>query len=119
MVTVIKVAGIRVKAKVVPRKEIVSLWKTLTKRPFPKVKVYQLRDSDFESVVELSKTRDDEKREVLEWGKVLSPEGTDAIVYDPDEFGDVDYLILIRENPYHSLSEVLKHELSHIVKGDL
>jgi hypothetical protein len=37
----------------------------------------------------------------------------------PDEFADFDYIILIRENPYHRFGEVLKHELSHIARGDL
>ena len=119
MFVVITLAGLRVKAKAVPKKEVVSLWRTLTTKPFPRVKVYQLQDSDFESIVALSKTRDDEKRELQEWGRTLSPEGTDAIVCDTDEFRDVDYLILIRENSYHSLPRVLKHELSHIAKGDL
>jgi hypothetical protein len=119
MFAVIEVAGLRVEAEVIPKKAVVSLWKTLTKKAFPKVKVYQIGDADFESIVELSKTRDDEKRELKEWGRVLPPEGTDAIVYDTDEFPDVDYVILIRDNPYHSLSRVVKHELSHIAKGDL
>jgi len=119
MFAVITVAGLRVKAKVVPKKQIVSLWKALTKKAFPKVTVYQVEDADFESIVELSKTRDDEKRELKEWGRVLPPEGTDAIVYDTDEFPDVDYVILIRENPYHRLPQIVKHELSHIANGDL
>jgi len=119
MFAVIAVAGLRVRARVVPKKEIVSLWKALSKEAFPKVRVYQVGDSDFESVVELSKTRDDEKRELKEWGRILSPESTDAIVFDTDESPDVDYVILIRENPYHSLPQVVKHELSHIAKGDL
>lgn len=119
MFAIITVAGIRVKAKVVPKKDVVSLWKTLSEKTLPKVKVYQLQDNDFEAVVALSKTRDDERRELQEWGRVLSPEGTDAIVFDTDEFDDVDYLILVRENSYHSLPRVVKHELSHIAKGDL
>lgn len=119
MFDVITVAGLSVKATMVPKKEVVSLWKTLSKKVFPRVRVYQIEDADFESIVELSKTRDDEKRELKEWGRVLPPEGTDAIVFDTDDFPDVDYVILIRENPYHSLTQIVKHELSHIAKGDL
>jgi hypothetical protein len=36
-----------------------------------------------------------------------------------NESTDVDYLILIRRNPYHNLEDVLQHELSHIAEGDL
>ncbi len=119
MSAIITVAGIKVKAKVIPKKEIVHLWQMLTKKRFPRVRVYQIGDGDFESIVELSKTQDDEKRELKEWGRILPPEGTDAIVYDTDEFPGVDYVILIRETPYHSLPQVVKHELSHIARGDL
>jgi hypothetical protein len=56
---------------------------------------------------------------VQEWGRVLSIEGTDSFVYNADKFADVDYVIVIRETPYHHIGEVLEHELSHIARGDL
>jgi len=115
----ITVEGARVKGKVIPRKKIISIWKTLTKRPFPKVSAYQLEDKDFDYVIKLSKCRDDERREIEEWGRVLSAKGTDACVFNAHESADVDYIVLIRKNPYHSLEEVLEHELSHIAGGDL
>jgi hypothetical protein len=49
----------------------------------------------------------------------LSVEGTDACVFNADEFAVFDYVILVRENPYHSFSEILEHELAHIARGDL
>ncbi len=54
-----------------------------------------------------------------EWGRVLTTRGTDACVLTANEPADVDYIILIRKNPYHSLREIIRHELSHIAKGDL
>jgi hypothetical protein len=113
MVAFITFEGVKVKAKVISKKKIVSSWKMLTEKPFPKVKAFLLRDGDFDHIVESSKTRDDERRERQEWGRVLSPKGTDAFVCNVDESGDVEYLILIRENLYHDLVEVLKHELFH------
>ena len=118
-VAVITIAGVRVRAKVVSEKKLASLWKRLTKKPFPRVAAFQLWDSDFDSVIGLMKCRDDARREVQEWGWVLSARGTDACVFNAEEVADFDYVILIRENPYHDFEEVLEHELSHIARGDL
>jgi len=119
MFTMITIEGIKFKAKMIPRKKIISIWKTLTKKSFPKVSAFQLEDNDFDYAIELTKCRDDERREIEEWGRVLSTKGTDACVFNAHESADVDYIILIRKNPYHSLGEVLEHELSHIARGDL
>jgi hypothetical protein len=113
------VEGIKVKAKTIPRKQLVSMWKKLTLKPFPRVQAFQLPDSDFDHIIRLKKCREDEAREMEEWGKLLSTEGTDACVFNAEESSNVDYMILIRENPYHSLGEVLHHELVHIARGDL
>jgi len=113
------IEGIRVKAKIVPRKKLVSIWKTLTNKPFPRVKAFLLENSDFDNFVQQTKSRDDERREKKEWGRILSTEGTDALVCCVEEFADVDYLIVVREKPYHNIEEILEHELSHIAKGDL
>jgi len=83
------------------------------------VKAFQLKDEDFEYVLRLRKCRDDEKREMLEWGRVLSTRGTDACVFNANEGTDVDYVILIRDNPYHDPQKILEHELVHIAEGDL
>jgi len=115
----ITIQGTNVEAKMIPRNTIISVWNLLTKKPFPKVVVFQLKDSDFDNVMKLMKCADDERREIEEWGRVLSTRGIDACVYNADESADVDYIILIREKPYHRIEEVLKHELSHIARGDL
>ena len=115
----ITIEGINVKAKMIPRKKIISIWKMLTKKPIPKISAFQLEDKDFDHAIKLTKCRDDERREIEEWGRVLSAKGTDACVYNAHESADADYMILIRKNPYHSLGEVLEHELSHIARGDL
>ena len=115
----ITVEGTNVKARMIPRNTVMSAWNLLTKEPFPKVEAFQLKDGDFDRVMELMKCADDERREIEEWGRVLSTRGIDACVYNAGESADVDYIILIRENPYHKLRDVLKHELSHIARGDL
>ena len=119
MFTMITIEGIKVKAKIIPEKQLILTWKTLTNEPFPKVKAFQLNDSDFCRVIQLRGCEDDERREMEEWGRVLSTRGTDACVFNLDESANVDYIMLIRENPYHSLREIIRHELSHIARGDL
>ena len=119
MFTVITIEGIRVNAKAIPKKQLASIWKTLSSKAFPRVKAFQLDDGDFDRVMALRKCWADVGREMIEWVRVLSTKGTDACVFNADEFVEVDYVILVRENPYHSLKEVLEHELSHIARGDL
>jgi hypothetical protein len=111
--------GFKVKAKSIPKMQLVLIWKKLTDRPFPKVRAFELEDRDFELVLRLRKCRDDEQREMEEWGRVLSTKGTDACVLNAEENADVDYVILIRDNPYHEPRAVLEHELRHIARGDL
>jgi hypothetical protein len=119
MSTEITIEGVRFKARVIPRTQLVSVWKVLTSEPLPKVKAFQLEDDDFDYVMQLRQNKEDEIRERIEWGRVLSIEETDGCVFNAVESFDADYIILVRENPYHALEEVLKHELSHIAKGDL
>jgi hypothetical protein len=115
----ITIERVRFKARMIPRKQLISIWKMLTPKPFPKVKAFQLEDDDFNYVIQLRNCREDERREKEEWGRALSAGGTDACVFNSDEFADIDYVILIRESPYHGFAEVLEHELSHIARGDL
>ena len=117
--TLITLEGLKVNVKSIPRTQLVSLWKILTHQPFPRVRAFQLADKDFEHILYFRKCREDERREIQEWGRVLSTRGTDGCVFNADEFADIDFVILIRENPYHSTREVLTHELSHIARGDL
>jgi hypothetical protein len=117
--TLITLEGMKVKAKSIPKTQLISLWKTLTHQPFPRVRAFQLADDDFEHILCFRKCREDERREMKEWGRVLSTRATDGCVFNADEFADIDFVILIRENPYHSTMEVLTHELSHIARGDL
>jgi hypothetical protein len=117
-VCLVTVEGIRVKAKAIPQRQLLSIWKELTSKPFPKVKAFQLKDDTFDRVMRLRRCKEDEFRELEEWNTILTTEGTDACVFNAEESG-FDYTILVRENPYHSLERIIKHELSHIVKGDL
>lgn len=119
MATVFTVEGISIRGRVISEKRLVSIWNRLTGKPFPMVVAFQLEDSDLDRVIQLRRCRKDETRELEEWGRLLSARGTDACVFNADEFADLDYVILVRKNPYHALDEVLEHELSHIAKGDL
>jgi hypothetical protein len=113
------VEGLKMKAMRIPRKQLTAAWKTLTRRPFPKVKALKLSDDDFNHVLEHMHCTEYSLREIEEWGRTLSTRGTDACVFNADEAEDADYVILVRENPYHSVGEIIVHELSHIARGDL
>ena len=115
----VTIDGFNDKAKSIPKTQLVSIWKTLTSQPFPKVRAFQLEDRDFELVLRLRKCKDDERREMEEWGRVLSTRGTDACVFNAEDYADADYVVLIRENPYHDPQKILEHELAHIAEGDL
>jgi len=111
------IEGIRVRTKTIPQKKLATIWDMLTSRPFPKVKAFQLRDDDFDRVIRLRRCDGDIERELEEWGKVLSTEGTDACVFNDAET-IAEYVILVRERPYHDIANILEHELSHIARGD-
>jgi hypothetical protein len=113
----IAIEGNRVKSKTIPQKKLVAIWDMLTSKPFPEVKAFQLGDDDFERVIRLRRCHEDKERELEEWGKVLSTEGTDACVFNDAET-IAEYVILVRGNPYHNIAKILKHELSHIARGD-
>ncbi len=115
----ITIEGIRVNAKAISKKQLVSIWTMLSNKAFPKVKAFQLDDGDFDRVMALRKCWADVGREMIEWGRVLSTKGTDACVSSAEEFADIDYVILIRTSHYHGFEEILEHELSHIARGDL
>jgi len=115
----VSVEGIKMKTERIPKRHLIAAWKTLSKKPMPKVKALKLSDDDFNNVLKYRHCIEDDFREIEEWGKVLSTKGTDACVFNGDETDHSDYIILVRENPYHSLDEIIVHELSHIVRGDL
>ncbi len=114
----VMVEGISAKGHELSGRQLLSAWRKVSDRPLPKVKAFQLHASDFNSILRTQKCLDNEIREVEEWGRILSFKGTDACVFNTDEPG-VDYIIIVRNNPYHTLKEILVHELSHIAAGDL
>jgi len=113
------VEGLKMKTERIPKRHLTAAWKTLSSKPMPKVKALKLSDDDFNHVLQHRHCLEDDFREIGEWGRVLSTKGTDACVFNADETDDFDYIILVRENPYHSLDEIILHELSHIARGDL
>ena len=115
----IAIEEIMVEAKALPERRLFSIWKKLTGKPFPKVKAVQLKDTDFNRVISMRKCREDEPRELEEWNAILSPEATDACVLNAEAISGFDYIILVRENPYHCVGKILRHELTHIARNDL
>ena len=113
------VEGIEMKIERISKRHLTAAWKTLSSKPMPKVKALRLSDDDFNHVLKYRQSIEDDFREIEEWGRILSTHGTDACVFNGDETDDVDYIILVRANPYHSMDEIIVHELSHIVRGDL
>lgn len=113
------IEGIEVRAKTIPKRQLISKWQKLTCKPFPKIRAYQLKDYDFNRVIRLKRCEEDMQRELKEWNTILTTEGTDACVFNTEEKSDIDFMILIRENPYHALDRIIEHELSHIIRGDL
>ena len=107
------------KAKRVAKSYLSKAWKTLSNKPLPNVKALKLRDEDFDSIIDSRRCPADNLREIREWGRVLSTKGTDACVFNADLGEYAEYVILIRENSYHNLNQILVHELAHIARGDL
>lgn len=113
------VEGLEMQGETIPRWQLEKAWKTLSDKPLPKVKMLQLSDYDFNHVLEHRRCLEDDLREIEEWGRVLSTHGTDACIFNAEDTDDADYIILVRKNPYHSLEEIILHELRHIANGDL
>ena len=113
------VEGAKIKAKPIRENKLVKLWKTLSSKPLPKIKALELADEDFNNVIKQRRCHEDNLREIEEWGRTLPIEGTDACIFNADETEGAEYIILVRENPYHTLDEIILHELRHIARGDL
>jgi hypothetical protein len=113
------VEGISVKGTRIPKKKLISAWKALSNKPLPNVKALKLSDDDFNQALEHRHCIEDDFREIEEWGRPLSTKGTDACVFNGEENDKADFIILVRENHYHNLDEIIIHELSHIARGDL
>jgi hypothetical protein len=113
------VEGLQVKGERIPRSKLVTAWKTLSDKPLPRVRALRLSDEDFNHILQHRHCIEDDLREIEEWGRILSTKGTDACVFNAEDTDDVDYIILVRKNPYHTLDEILVHELTHIARGDL
>ncbi|MCL2358729.1 MAG: hypothetical protein LBH74_10115 [Nitrososphaerota archaeon] len=117
----IEVEGLEIHAECIPKQQLIEAWKKLSDNPFPKIKMFQLSDGDFNHVLQHRRCLEDDLGEIREWGRVLPIESTDACVFNDEEDSTdcTDYIILVRQNPYHSLEEIILHELGHIARGDL
>ena len=113
------VEGKEMKVKSIQRNKLVKAWKTLSSKPLPRIKALKLSDRDFDKVIDKRRCPEDCLHEIEEWGRVLSTKGTDACVFNIDGQEKAEYVILLRENSFHSEDEIILHELSHIVRGDV
>ena len=111
--------GQEMKSKRIHKKQLIKAWKKISNKPLPKIKALKLTDEDFNRVIDCRRCPEDQLREIEEWGRVLPTKGTDACVYNAEEKDDVEYIMLVRENPHHTLEEIITHELLHIARGDL
>ena len=103
----------------IPKWKLAAAWRKISGKPMPKIKAIRLSDDDFNKALQNRRCLEDELREIDEWGQVLPTKGTDACVFNAEDTDDADYVILVRKNPYHTLEEILEHELAHIARGDL
>lgn len=113
------IEGLQMKAKRIHENQLVKAWKTLSSKPFPKIRALKLKDEDFNQIIDQRRCIEDDLREIEEWGRILSTKGTDACVFNAEEGDGAQYIILVRENPYHTMNEIILHELTHIARGDL
>ena len=115
----VMVEGREMKANRIHENRLVRAWKNLSSKPLPKVKALRLSDEDFNNVIDQRRCFEDNLREIEEWGRVLSTKGTDACVFNGCENEGAEYVILVRQKPFHRVDEIILHELSHIARGDL
>jgi hypothetical protein len=118
----IEFEGLEIQVECIPKRQLIEAWKKLSDNPFPKVKMFRLSDGDFNHVLRHRRCLENDLGEIKEWGRVLPIEGTDACVFNGEEGSAAecaDYIILVRQNPYHSLEEIILHELGHIARGEL
>jgi len=115
----VEIEGLEMHGENISKQQLIEIWRKLSDLPFPNVKMFRLSDGDFDHVLCHRCCLEDDLREIEEWGRVLSIEGTDACIFNGEEGEDADYIILVRQNSYHSLGEIILHELGHIARGDL
>lgn len=111
--------GSTLQAQQVAKSKVAAAWRKISCKSLPKVKVLRISDEDFNNALQHRRCLGDDLREIEEWGRVLPTKGTDACVFNAEDTEDADYIILVRQNPYHTLEEILVHELAHIARGDL
>ena len=113
------VEGLDLRAEYIGTEQLIAAWRMLSRNPLPRVKALRLSDADFDHILTHKRCPGDELREIIEWGRILSTKGTDACIFNAEGTEESGYIILVRQNPYHTIDEILVHELAHIVKGDL
>jgi len=115
----VMIEGVSAKGREIHRWQLLSVWKNISDEPLPKVRAFQVCAKDFNNIIRKQKCLDNDIREIKEWGRILSVKGTDACVFNAETHDNIDYIILIRSNSYHSLEKILTHELIHIAMGEL
>jgi hypothetical protein len=114
------VEGMQLNGNRITGSQIRKAWATISSKPLPKIKAVALSNADFNRIIDVRRCPEDDMREIEEWGRILSTKCTDACVFNADQTTEgAEYIILVRQSPYHSLEEILIHELMHIARGDL
>jgi hypothetical protein len=114
------VEGMQLNGKRITGSQIRKAWVTISSKPLPKIKAIALSNADFNLIIDVRRCPEDDMRKIEEWGRILSTKCTDACVFNADQTTEgAEYIILVRQSSYHSLEEILIHELMHIARGDL
>jgi hypothetical protein len=62
----VQIEEFNLKVRRIPKSQLAQEWKTLSRKPFPKVAAFKLTDVDFERVLLRRSCVEDEQREILE-----------------------------------------------------
>lgn len=112
------------KGDILSKKQLVKTWKSLTKKPFPygKVRAVVLESEDADKAWEaLRNSSNIINCTPQEYGKMLplDKKTTAVTILETRSMNSDGWLILIRKDSSVGLEADLKHELSHIVKGEI
>lgn len=110
------------KEKRISTRKLKKIWRSLTTKPFPhgKIRASILDNPDIEKLW----------REMMDSGRSIASDddgkirpldentaATVTVVKYPN--GTIGWLILIKKNSFCSIEENLKHELNHIINGEI
>ena len=108
---------------ILSKKQLVKTWKSLTRKPFPygKIRAVVLDTEEADKAWEaLRNSHNMRNCSLQEYGKDLPLDrGTTAVTFLESRGDSKGWVILIRKDSRVGLAEDLRHELSHIIQGDI